>query len=140
MGGTVCRPTKALGVATLQVAAYVEAASKKSDFERTELASKHKSGVFTGAAQRCLGGALPGQSDAWAGRCMGGVGCSAVYQQGKSGRGGAGWVEHGAWFISKGRLGWAGRGEWGTSVVYQQREGCHMGKGCCCHAGLRKPR
>lgn len=30
-----------------EVAAYVEAASKKSDFERTEL-SKHKSGVFTG--------------------------------------------------------------------------------------------
>lgn len=30
-----------------EVAAYVEAAATKSDFERTEL-SKHKSGVFTG--------------------------------------------------------------------------------------------
>lgn len=37
-----------------EVAAYVEAASKKSDFERTELSSKHKSGVFTGGA-RALG-------------------------------------------------------------------------------------
>ncbi|EFN59055.1 hypothetical protein CHLNCDRAFT_55974 [Chlorella variabilis] len=31
------------------VAAYVEAAAKKSDFERTELSAKHKSGVFTGS-------------------------------------------------------------------------------------------
>ncbi|KAI3433717.1 hypothetical protein D9Q98_003525 [Chlorella vulgaris] len=31
------------------VAAYVDAAAKKSDFERTELSSKQKSGVFTGS-------------------------------------------------------------------------------------------
>lgn len=33
------------------VAAYVDAAAKKSDFERTELSSKQKSGVFTGTTQ-----------------------------------------------------------------------------------------
>lgn len=57
------------------MAAYVEAASKKSDFERTELSSKHKSGVFTGGlmagaavvckeradGQRCAPGGEDGQ-------------------------------------------------------------------------------
>ena len=32
-----------------EVQSYIEAASRKSDFERTELASKHKTGVFTGS-------------------------------------------------------------------------------------------
>lgn len=38
-----------------EVAAYIEAAAKKSDFERTEL-SKHKSGVFTGGRAPLEGG------------------------------------------------------------------------------------
>lgn len=60
-----------------EVAAYVEAASKKSDFERTELASKHKSGVFTGsyAVNPATGESIP----IWvADYVLGGYGSGAI--------------------------------------------------------------
>lgn len=57
------------GAQAAEVEAYVTAASKKSDFERTELAAKNKSGVFTGALLgRRWGGAVQRGGVQWWGR------------------------------------------------------------------------